>query len=345
MPTFTASQLEEIGVQIFKAVGTGEAIAREVVQSLVLSNLLGVDSHGVMRIPNYLDAISAGWTEPNAEPEVVRENEVAAVMHGNNAFGQVAARRAMLTAIGKARKQSIGAASFTDIYHIGRLGEWAALASSENLIGLVIANGSRPGGLMAPYGARQKMLGTNPLAFAIPAGTFPPLLADFSTAAVAEGKIRISFHKGESIPAGWIIDSQGRATTNPGDLYEEGAILPFGDYKGYALALMVEVLGGILSGADTPIFPDWGRMHNGVFMLAIEPTFFRPGEDYSKAVDFLFSAVKQALPAHGMDGALIPGEPERKRKAEREKNGVPVHNKTWQDIKVAAQNIGIDLTS
>ena len=282
MPVFSAQKLEEVGVRIFKAVGTREPIAREVIQSLVLSNLMGVDSHGVMRIPNYLDAIEVGWTEPNAEPEIVRENEVSALMHGKNAFGQIAARRAMLTAIGKAQKQSIGAASFTDIYHIGRLGEWAALASSENLIGLVIANGSRPGGLMAPYGARQKMLGTNPLAFAIPAGTFPPLVADFSTAAVAEGKIRISFHKGEGIPEGWVIDNQGHATTNPGDLYEEGAILPFGEYKGYALALMVEVIGGILSGADTPIFPDYGRMHNGVFMLAIEPTFFRPQEEYTR---------------------------------------------------------------
>ena len=345
MLIFSAQELEEVGVRIFKAVGTKELIAREVVQSLVLSNLMGVDSHGVMRIPDYLNAIEAGWTEPNAMPEIERENEVSALMHGNNAFGQVAARRAMLTAIGKARKQSIGAASFTDIYHIGRLGEWADLASSENLIGLVIANGSRPGGLVAPYGARQKMLGTNPLAFAIPAGTFPPLLADFSTAAVAEGKIRISFHKGENIPEGWIIDSQGRATTNPGDLYEGGAILPFGDHKGYALALMVEVIGGILSGADTPIFPDYEQMRNGVFMLAIEPTFFRPEEEYSKAVDFLFSAVTQALPVQGMDGALIPGEPERRRKAEREKNGVPVDDKTWKDIQVAAQKIGIDLTT
>ena len=160
---------------------------------------------------------------------------------------------------------------------------------------------------------------------------------------MAEGKIRIACHKGEKIPEGWIIDNQGYSSTNPVDLYKQGALLPFGNHKGYALALMVEVIGGILSGANTPIFPDYGQMHNGVFMLAIDPNFFRPEKEYGRATDFLFSAIKRTLPAQGMKGALIPGEPERKCWEKRNKSGIPIDDRTWGNIETSAYNVGIKL--
>jgi LDH2 family malate/lactate/ureidoglycolate dehydrogenase len=340
---FSAEQLTDMGMRLFLARGIRKHIAEQVVDSLVLSNLLGVDSHGVVRIRNYFDSIDVGAIVPDAEPKVVRDNGVAVILDGQKAFGQVAARRAARMAIRKARKYAIGVVSFTDVYHIGRLGEYVNMAAEEGLIAFMVANGSRPGGLVTPYGARQRMLGTNPLAFAIPANGHPPLVADFSTSAVSEGRVRIALRKGEKIPQGWLVDQEGRASDQPSSLYDGGSILPFGDYKGYALSLFVEVVGGILSGADTPISPGYGYMHNGVFLMVIQPTYFRPELQYRAAVEHLFLSIKNALPALGMDGALIPGEPEWRARCKREKEGVPMDPHTWAELKEVASKWNVKL--
>jgi len=341
--TFSAQKLSEVAEKIFLGLGAPAPIASDVVSSLVLSNLLGVDSHGVVRIRNYFDSIKLGAIVPQAEPAIIRENQVVVIMDGKNAFGQVAAKKAMRLAIKKAQSAVFGAASFTGVYHIGRLGEYVEMAAAEGLVGLVLANGSRPGGLVAPYGARQRMLGTNPIAFAIPAGSNPPLVADFSTSTTSEGRVRIAFRKNENVPFGWLIDRHGAPTQNPGDLYEGGALSTMGGYKGYALSLLVEVLGGILSGAETPISPGYDYMHNGVFMLAIDPSFFRPLAEYSVAVDYLFDSVTKALAAEGMEGALIPGDPERRHMAIREKHGIPLDEQTWDEIVAVANELGLQL--
>lgn len=343
MRKLTENQLLQIGVRLFCAAGVSEAIAREVTQSLVLSNLLGIDSHGIVRIRNYMDSMRLGAIVPNAQPAIVRDNGVAVLMDGCKGFGQVVARKAAAIALARARQSAIGAVSFTDVYHIGRLGEYVHWIAEHGLLAIMVANGSRPGGLVAPFGARQRILGTNPIAFAIPAGSSPALVADFSTSSVAEGKVRIALRKGERIPNGWLIDRDGMPTNDPNGLYEGGAILCFGDHKGYALSLLVEVLGGILSGADTPAFPDYKYMHNGVFLLAIQPEFFRPGQSYRDAVDFFFSAVKEALPAHGSDGALIPGEPESHQKSMREHHGIPVDTHTWAELLEVARDLNVSL--
>jgi LDH2 family malate/lactate/ureidoglycolate dehydrogenase len=343
MPTFSVSQLHEIGTQIFVAGGVQEAIAKQVVDSLVLSNLLGVDSHGLVRTRNYFDSIKLGAIVPNAEPKVLQDNGVAVLLDGCKAFGQIVAKHAANLAIEKARQHAIGAISFTDVYHIGRLGEYVTTVARAGMIGVMLANGSRPGGLVAPFGARQRIMGTNPIAFGIPAGTQPALVADFSTSAVAEGRVRIAMRKGQEVPSGWLVDSEGFPTTNPADLYQGGAIQSFGDYKGYALSILVEVLGGILSSADTPIFPEYKHMHNGVFLMAIQPTFFRPEQEYGAAVDYLFTAIRQALPAHGMAGALIPGEPEQRIKTIRSREGIPIDDATWAELIEVAAEFGVSL--
>lgn len=343
MRRFKATELVEIGTRIFVTAGAPEPLARRVADSLVLSNLLGVDSHGVIRIPQYLKEIEAGGIDPDAEPKVVRDCDVAALVDGQNAFGQIVAERAMKLAIEKARHHVIGLVSFAHVLHIGRLGEWAALAADEGLFGLVLASGSRPGGLVAPFGSRQRVMGTNPMAFAIPAGSYPPLVADFATSAVAEGRVRLALQKGDKIPGGWVIDKKGRPTTNPADLYDGGALQTFGGHKGYSLSLMVEVLGGILSGADTPISPGYERLENGVFVLALDVTVFRPAADYNRATDILFGAIKQALPAEGINSVLLPGEPELLSRAERERDGIPVADKTWAEIQRVAAKLGVAL--
>jgi LDH2 family malate/lactate/ureidoglycolate dehydrogenase len=343
MANFERVELLNLAIEFLAAGGTPETVAREVAESLVLSNLLGVDSHGVVRIKNYLDSIELGAIVPDAEPSILAENSVLVRIAGRKAFGQLVAKFAMRLAMEKARKNGIGGACFTDVYHIGRLGEYVTMAAESQLVGLMFANGSRPGGLVAPFGARERVLGTNPIAFAIPAGKHRPLVADFSTSSVAEGIVRIAARKHQKVQTGCLIDQEGKPTTGPNDLYAGGAILTFGAHKGYALSLLVEVLGGLLSGAETPIFPDYQYMHNGVFMLAIDPSWFRPWTDYQSAVDFLFDAIKQARPAHGMSGALIPGEPESANLKLREEEGIPVDDATLRELSELAVKLKIEI--
>lgn len=342
MPTFKKEQLQDIGTRIFIAAGVKDHYARQVVDSLVLSNLLGVDSHGFVRIPQYLEAIAAGTIHPDADAEIVRDNGIAIVLDGCGGFGQVVARQAALMGIERAKKHAVGVVSFSNVMHVGRLGEYVALAADQGLIGLLIVNGARPGGLVSPFGARERVLGTNPIAFAIPAASHPPLIADFSTAAVAEGKVRVAMFKNESIPDNWVVDRNGKPTTNPADLYDGGAILTFGDHKGFSLSLLAEVLAGILSGADTPAFPTYTQLENGAFMLVVDQTYFRSAEEYNAAVDFLFSRVKGAMPMDGRSGVMIPGEPELATRVRREQEGIPIDEKTWSDIGQAAARLGVD---
>ncbi len=343
MPTFKQEQLVDFGTRIFVAAGVQEPYATRVVESLALSNLLGVDSHGFVRIPQYLEAIAAGTIHPDAEAEVVRDNGITILLDGCGGFGQVIARQAALMGIERAKKSAVAIVSFANVMHIGRLGEYVALAAEQGLIALLIVNGARPGGLVSPFGSRERILGTNPIAFAIPAGSYPPLIADFSTAAVAEGKVRVAMFKGESIPNNWVVDRDGKPTTNPADLYDGGALLTFGDHKGFSLSLLAEVLAGILSGADTPAFPSYTQLENGAFLLVVDQTFFRLADEYCAAVDYLFSRIKDAKLMDGSSGVMIPGEPEVATRARREREGILIDEKTWSDLVQTATRLGVEL--
>ena len=343
MPIFTAEQLQSIGTRIFLAARAPEAVARRVSASLVLSNLMGVDSHGVIRIPQYLDGIKAGVIDPQARVEIVKDNDVAVILDGHNAFGQVAAEEAMQAAIDRARRSAVGVASLFHVSHIGRLGEWSEMAADAGMFGFVVANGSRPGGLVAPYGSRQRILGTNPISYAVPSDQFPALVADFATSTVAEGKVRSAQQQQQPIPSEWAVDSGGLPTCDPAAFYDGGALRTFGGHKGYALSLMVEILGGILSGSDTPIAPTYKRLQNGVLMLALDVGFFRPPAEYGHALEVLCTAVKAAAPAEGFSEVLLPGDVERRCRAEREQSGIPVSEGVWKEIGKAAAELGIEI--
>jgi len=341
MPTCSAEQLEAIGARIFAAAGVTEPVARRVSASLVLSNLMGVDSHGVIRIPTYLNGIRNGTIDPGARVEIVKDNGVACVMDGHNAFGQIAAAEAMQCAIERARLHAVGVVSLHGVQHIGRLAEWTEMAADAGMFGLVLANGCTQGGLVAPYGSRQRLLGTNPISYAAPRAQSPTLAADFATSAVAEGKVRSARQQHKPIPPEWLMDSTGRSTTNPAALYEGGALRAFGGHKGYALSLMVEILAGILSGTRTA--PFYQSMQQGVLMLALDVAYFRPAAEYHEAMDSLCAAVKAAAPAEGFSEVLLPGEVEARCKAERERAGIPVPEGVWEQIGRAAAEFGVQL--
>ena len=279
MPTFSAEQLREVTKRIFEAAGAPEENAYRVAEHLVEANLVGHDSHGVVRIIRYMEYIKEGILNVSARPQVIKDGPTVAIIDGNRGFGQVAAYMGMDIAMKKAERNVLGAVGIINCNHIGRLGAYAQQAAEKNFIGIVTCNSSPS--WVAPYGGKTRKLGTNPLAMAIPTGDGDPFLMDFATSIVAEGKVRVKFLENKSIPEGLIIDKYGRVSSNPADLYDGGALLPFGRHKGYSISLAIDLLCGALVGAGCTTGTTALR-GNGVFMMAINIEGFTSLDTYDR---------------------------------------------------------------
>jgi uncharacterized oxidoreductase len=252
----------------------------------------------------------------------------------------------METAIEKAGKTGVGVVGIFNCNHIGRLADYAEMALEKGMIGFIAAN-SDP--CVAPYGGRESVLSTSPLSYAIPADQEKPIIIDFATSVVAEGKVRAALYKGQRLPPGWIVDSQGRPSTNPADLYEPplppeqiklaGALLPAGGYKGYGMALVVEVLAGALTGTGCSKEVTGG---NGAFIMAVKIDQFVPLARFKERVDKLIRTVKNSPKAQGFEEILIPGEPEFKEFEKRSKSGITIPETTWQSLVEVCRSYGLD---
>jgi uncharacterized oxidoreductase len=341
MPVIKSTVLTDFVQQIFQAAGATEAGARLVAGSLVKSNLVGHDSHGVVRVRQYLDNIAKKELDPAAEPVVARETGTVTMVDAQYGFGQIAAHFAINKTVDKAKAHGLAATGLFNCNHVGRLGEWVQMAADQDLIGLAFCNGGRPGGLVAPFGGAGRLLGTNPMAAAVPVSGREPFVMDFATSAVAEGKVRIARNKGQAIPEGWILDADGNPSTNPEDLYEGGMLLPTAGHKGYGLALLIEFLGGILTGEGGPWLPGYTTIRNGVIFLALSIQAFRPPEDFLADAAILCEKVKVTLPAPGFDEVLLPGEPEQRAAKRRQAEGIAIDETTWSQITEAAATFGV----
>ena len=347
MPVFEPGALRDVGVEVFRAVGAPEPVANRVADALVDANLVGHDSHGVIRIPQYVAAVRAGEVIPDASPELVRETSVSALVDGGWAFGQITAERATRVAIDKARAHGIAVVAAVRCTHIGRLGEYAEMGAAEGMIVFLAAGGlAGRRGQVAPFGGRSGVLGTNPLAFGFPGGSeqIPLLLADFATSAVAAGKIFVARAKGVPLPPGSIQDAQGRPSTRAEDYVEGGTLLPFGGHKGYALALVVELLGRVVTGSGS--YAEDGRGgdiygRSGTLVLAMDPGLFRDRADYARDADTTLRSIKAVPPAVGFEEVLLPGEPERRARAERQRLGISVEEPTMEAIRETARSLGL----
>lgn len=338
MPVFNAAHLIEIGAWLLEAVGASAETARLVSRSLVEGNLTGHDSHGVIRLVQYVRAIERGQINPRAEPEIVRENATTALVDAHWAFGQVAARRSMELAIAKARQYSVAAVGLRNSAHIGRLGEYVLMAVEHGMIGFMTCNSSL---LTAPYGGVDRVFGTNPFAYAFPrSGT--PFLMDFATSVTAEGKLRVAMARGVPIPEGQILDRNRRPTTNPADFYDGGVLLPLGGHKGYGLLMVADLLGGALTGHGCTALPEH-TTGNGVFMMAIDITAFCSVAELTETVDRLAAHIKAGNRAPGFDEILIPGEPEARAREQRLRDGIAVPESVWQEIAAVAGQYGLSL--
>jgi len=341
VPVIQADKLETVTQQIFSALGAPEGDARWIATLLVRANLRGHDSHGVIRIPQYVGSIARGEINPKPAIRVVSETPTTALVDGDLGFGQVVARRATEIAVTKAKSQGLSAVGCSRTNHIGRLADYAEIAAEQGLIAMLWVNAPTAQSVV-PWGGIARRLGTNPLAVAVPGRSGAAISLDMATSVVAEGKIRVKRNRKEPAPSGWIIDATGQPITDPHAFYQEprGALLPLGEHKGYGLGLVVEILGGILSRTGAAR-PQPGPVQNGVFTLCVDVArFLHPGQFHAE-VERLMDYVKSSHRAPGVPEILVPGEPEERTAAERRASGIFVEGETWNQIEAIAQQLGV----
>ncbi len=345
MPILTADYLYDVSAQIFEGAGTPRERAQTVARLLVQSNLAGHDSHGIIRIPQYLHMIRSGNLVPDATVEVLHEAPSTAMLDGHWGFGQVIATHAMTTALGKAQQHAVSVVTVKHSNHIGRLSDYAMIAAEQECIGMMTVNNHGSGLNAAPFGGRERRLSTNPICVAIPTGD-EPFVLDITTSVVAEGKVRVMRNQGKSLPEGWILDRDGHPSTNPADLYDGGAILPFGGmvaHKGFGLSMVVDILSGALSRAGCSGHAD-AQLGNGIFMFVIHIPHFLPFDEFCTQVQDFIHHVKNTPLAPGFSEILIPGEPEARTRRHRQTHGIEVDDTTWNQIRDAAQEVGVEIT-
>ncbi len=341
MPVFKANQLVRIGTKIFLAAGASPEEAKTVSEFLVKANLVGHDSHGIIRVIQYVKAIEDGVIKPGAKIEVIKETDSLAIINGNWGFGQVVAKKAMEKAIEKAGKNDVSIVCVFNCNHVGRLADYTLMASEKNMIGLAMVNSIKS---VAPFGGKERMLSTGPISFAFPTNMKFPFVIDIATSVVAEGKLRFMLHKGEKIPLGWIINKDGNPSNDPRDFYEGGALLPLGGdiagHKGFGLGLAVDILCGILAGSGCAYMET--KKGNGVFFEVINIDKFVPVEEFKEKVTELLKVIKSSKPRPGFREVIIPGEPEYLTEKIRLREGIQVPERTWREIKNIAKRLGLD---
>ena len=338
MLTFKPEQLHDAATKIFLAAGASEENARIVVDHLIDANLCGHDSHGIIRIPSYVQNIKRDQLAPSAQPKVVRETAAMTLIDANRTFGQVSALFATDAVIAKAQEQGVAIAGTIRGNHIGRVGYYPTRAA-ERGVALLVAYGTL-GSSGAPFGGRKGALGTNPVSFGFPSGGDTPFLLDFATTAIAAGKVSVARDKHEPLPPNSAIDKDGNPTTDP-HAVSQGALLPFGGHKGYALSLMAVMLSRVLIRAGEDQATEGGQGAAKVFFCAIDTGVFGEGADSAAAG--IFEKMRDTPPADGFESVLIPGEPEARTAAKRRAAGIPVAEDTWTAIGKTAAELGVSL--
>jgi LDH2 family malate/lactate/ureidoglycolate dehydrogenase len=323
--------------------GMPAAEAKLVAGLLVKADLRGYPGHGVTRIPSYLSWIKDGTINLQKRFEIQHEGKITAVIEGNHTIGQVAATAAMNLAIEKARAHGAGIVCLRHASHTGRLADYMEMATEAGLIGMgAVSVGS---GTTTLYGGMERMTGTNPVAFGIPARNHPPILLDFATASMSMGEIQKRVARKESIPGGVMLDGHGQPTTDFKTFRgpPRGVFLPFGGYKGSGIALITEILGGILTGNG--LGSEWwtrgGHGVNGVFLQAIAVEEFQPLDQFFDKVDELVALVKSKKPAPGHDEIFLPGEKARRTEAKQLKDGIEIDPGTWSQLEQLASQLAV----
>ena len=338
--SFQASYLHAMTRELLVAAATPHHIAENVAEILVNANLAGHDSHGVIRIPSYLQSIADNRTQPAAEPIFIDETANTLRVDGGNGFGHYTARKAMERAIEKAKEADMCGVTLVRTGHIGRLGEYAEAAARSGCIGITTnGNGVKDGGNIVPFGGASGALGTNPISVGVPTGDDSPFIIDFATSMIAGGKILFAQSRGMDLPEDCIVDKHGNPSVKTADFYDGGFLLPFGKHKGYAFSLLMCLLGGLSGNFDL----ERGAM-GGQFMLVLNVSAFTPLGAYQDGGRAFLNGIKSIPAAPGFDEVLVPGDYERRSRLQRLAHGVDVPDTTYQEILEWGEKLGVSLS-
>ncbi len=341
MHCFNSSHLHTMMRQLLMAADTPHHIAEDVTEILVNANLAGHDSHGVLRLPGYLDSISNGGIQPAAEPEVSNETANTFRIDGRSGFGHYTARRAMERAVEKAKDADNCAVSFVNTGHIGRLGEYAEAAARAGCIGIITyGGGSRGRGGTVPFGGAHGALGTNPIAVGVPTGDDSPFIIDFATSMIAGGKISVAQSLGVDLPEGCIVDKHGTPSVKTADFSDGGFLLAFGGHKGYAFSLLTCLLAGLSGTFDS----EQASMGSSTLMQVININAFTPLAQYQRGVRAFLDGIKSLPPAPGFDEVLVPGDFEYRSRSQRLTNGINVPDTIYRQLQEWAEKLNVSLS-
>lgn len=345
---FQAGALRQHMARIVEAAGSSAGEARQVADNLVMANLSGHDSHGIGMIPRYVESIQEGGLQPNAGIKVNFDGGAMLAIDGQHGYGQVVGVQAMELALERTAQHGSCIMALGNAHHLGRIGHFAEMAVARDLVSIHFVNVlSRP--VVAAWGGSDGRFGTNPCCIGIPLQGRDPFVLDFATSRVAQGKMRVAHNEGRQVPEGYLIDEHGRPTTNPGVVVVPqsngllGALLPFGEHKGYGMAIACELLGGALSGGGTwHRKPDMRReVVNGMVTILIDPQRLGTGESFEQEAAAFMEWLKESPPAQGFDAVRIAGDPEREARVKRERDGILVDDQTWAEILAAGKKVGL----
>ncbi len=355
--TLPYSQLSQFAVAIFNKMGCSEKEASLAAEVLLSADLRGIDSHGVARLSGYVRLWEAKRINSKPNIRVVHETPSTAVVDGDGGLGLVIAPKAMEIAIEKANKVGTGWVAVKNSNHFGIAGYHSMMALKQNMIGMAMTNASP---LVAPTFSVERLLGTNPICVAIPAGEQPPFVADFATTTAANGKLEILQRKNQEAPEGWIQKKDGSSSINPNELKDGGALLPLGSdrehgsHKGFCLGAWVDIFSAVLSGANygpwVPPFvsflaPPADPVGEGIghFFGALRVDAFRPADEFKKHMDTWITRFRSAKTIEGQEHLIIPGDPERESEAVRFKEGIPLNEKVFEDLKELGKKLGVSI--
>ena len=329
---------------IFVAAGSSPGEAREIAEHLVEANLRGHDSHGVGMVPTYIKHLNEKAVFPNRAPKVVSDFGAMMAFDGDSGYGQPIVNAVMDIVAARALETGVVVSCIRNVQHVGRIGAYGERLAKKGLLSIHFVNAVYAQACVAPFRGSDARLMTNPICITAPMGPDrPPVVLDFATSAIALGKVRVAMNKGVEAPENTLIDHKGRPTRDPREIFNDprGAITPFGLHKGWGLALMAEMLGGVLAGGPTqaaktkPI-----GLVNGLFSIVIDQSKLIAGSGYFDEVAGLIDYVKASPAANPAEPVLVPGEPERMSMAERS-SGVPIDPTTWREITGAARSVGV----
>jgi hydroxycarboxylate dehydrogenase B len=322
--------------------GSNAEEARLVADNLVTANLTGHDSHGIGMMPRYVEALLEGGLHPNRKVEVKLDGGALLALDGGAGYGQSIGLQATRLAIERTRKHGLSITALGNSHHLGRIGHWAEMAVAEGLVSIHFVN-VQSFARVAPFAGADRRFGTNPVCIGIPLPGEPPFLLDMATSAVAQGKLRVAHNKRAKIPHGWLIDDQGNPTDDPrwGVLAPLGAMSCFGEHKGYGLAVACELLGGALSGGGVTDYDNktQRRVLNGMLSIVIDPARLGTQAAFARDSRSFLAWLRASRAAPGHDRVRIAGEPEREYRAKRSREGIPVDDETWSEIRAAAAKL------